>query len=447
MLTVFATELNLTQSELDALLAKVDALRGQMKSLKAAQNKAFKVVDNLKNLVSELPEMAIAELKKEILSLFPSNPEPTKDSAEIFTNFVTEIPKTEVTTPEIAKNEEVNDRWNSADFEPLEYQAENNGQPNLLRPTTTEPPEPDDFANNDNAIDLSAYREAWEQWEKTNRPVKVTIAPVEEEAIDDDSWPEIEPITPVVEQPTAEPAPKPTDNNYAQTEYINDTVCYIKKFDGELLAGYIGTATKKLASEWADLLVLWGCNATARKAQRIGKGIRWEVKITKISMEQLITAANNHPGLYSAVPAGNTDYSKKSLSGNKKTEENLSDSKTVTAQSNLQNESLKATTNQNQANNNDAEDEAIEAKLIDQLGLKLEEDNSDFTCPEWVVWHDNGKGERQAIGRIRKHLTRESNPWLHSDLSGLEITKGLGYPSKYAASRALLAKYQAKADK
>lgn len=65
MLTVFATELNLTQSELDALLAKVDALRGQMKSLKATQNKAFKVVDNLKNLVSELPELAIAELKKE----------------------------------------------------------------------------------------------------------------------------------------------------------------------------------------------------------------------------------------------------------------------------------------------------------------------------------------------------------------------------------------------
>lgn len=65
MLSVFASDLTATQSELEVLLAKVDVLRGQMKSLKAAQNKAFKVVDNLKNLVSELPELAIAELKRE----------------------------------------------------------------------------------------------------------------------------------------------------------------------------------------------------------------------------------------------------------------------------------------------------------------------------------------------------------------------------------------------
>ena len=340
MLSVFASELNSTQSELDSLLAKVDALRGQMKSLKAAQNKALRVVDNLKNLVSELPELAINELKKEILSLFPSDPEPT----EIFTNFVTEVPKTEVTTPEIAKTEEVNDRWNPAHFGELEFNADDNGQLNLLKVATTEPPEPDDYPN------LQDYEAAWAEWEKrlaevapaceklidlsganwqqlkaALKPVRQP-SPVEEEAHDDDQWPEVE------------PAPKTTDNDYAQTEYINDTVCYIKKFDGEILAAYLGTATKKLAQEWADLLVLWGCNATARKAERIGKGIRWEVKITKISMEQLITVANNHPGLYSAVPTGNAEYTKKSTIGNAETKENLDDSKTPQPQSDLQTE-------------------------------------------------------------------------------------------------------------
>lgn len=73
MLTAFATELNSTQSELEALLAKVEALKGQIKSLKSAEKKVLKVVENLKNLVSELPEVAINELKKEILSLFPSD--------------------------------------------------------------------------------------------------------------------------------------------------------------------------------------------------------------------------------------------------------------------------------------------------------------------------------------------------------------------------------------
>lgn len=355
MLTVFATELNSTQSELETLLAKVDALRGQMKTLKAAQNKALKVVDNLKNLVSELPELAINELKREILSLFPSDPEPT----EIFTNFVTEIPKTEVTTPEIAKNEEVFDRWNPAHFGELEFNADDNGQLNLLKVATTEPPEPDDYPNlqdyeaawaewekrlaesapaSEKLIDLSG--ENWEQLKAALKPV-LQPAPVEEEAHDDDQWPDVE------------PAPKTTDNDYAQTEYLNDTLCYIKKYDGEVLAAYIGTATKKLASEWADLLVLWGCNATARKAERIGRGIRWEVKITKISMEQLITVANNHPGLYSSVPQGNTEYTKKAMSGNEKTGENSSDLNQQLPQSDLPKESAEIITEQKA--NEDAE--------------------------------------------------------------------------------------------
>ncbi|MFB2834996.1 hypothetical protein [Floridanema evergladense] len=344
MLSVFASELNSTQSELDTLLAKAEALRGQMKTLKAAQNKAFKVVDNLKNLVSELPELAIAELKKEILSLFPSDPEPSKETTEIFTNFVTEVPKTEVTTPEITKTEEVNDRWNPAHFGDLEFNADDNGQLNLLKVATIEPPEPDDFLVG-NVIDLQQYKEAWAEWEKQNKPVKAATAPVEE-AIDDDNWPEVEPVTPVVEQPTVEPAPKTTDNDYAQTEYINDTVCFIKKHNGEILAGYIGTATKKLASEWADLLILWGCNSEARKAERIGRGIRWEVKVTKISMEQLITVANNHPSLYSPVPQGNIEYTKKSTTGNEKTGENSSDLNQPQLQSNSPSANYETTTDQ-----------------------------------------------------------------------------------------------------
>jgi prefoldin subunit 5 len=83
MLTAFATELNSTQSELEALLAKVEALKGQIKTLKAAENKVLKVVENLRNLVAQLPEVAINELKKEILSLFPSESEPIKEPAPV----------------------------------------------------------------------------------------------------------------------------------------------------------------------------------------------------------------------------------------------------------------------------------------------------------------------------------------------------------------------------
>jgi len=289
---------------------------------------------------------------------------------ETFTNFVTEIPKTEVTTPKIAKNEEVNDRWNPAHFGELEFNAEDNGQLNLLKVATVEPPEPDDYPN------LQDYEAAWAEWEKRlaeSAPaseklidlsgenweqLKAALKPVRqpspvEETIDDDQWPEVDPVAPVVEQPTVETAPKTTDNDYAQTEYINDIVCYIKKHNGEILAAYIGTATKKLASEWADLLILWGCNAEARKALRIGKGIRWEVKITKISMEQLITVANNHPGLYSSVPQGNQEYTKKLTNGNEKTGVNSSDLNQPQPQSNLPKESAEIITEQKA--NEDAE--------------------------------------------------------------------------------------------
>jgi len=373
MLAVFTSELESTQSELETLLAKVDALRGQMKSLKAAQNKALKVVDHLKNLVSELPELAIAELKKEILSLFPSDQAEAKESApiiEVFTNFVTEVPETEVTTPETAKNEEVNDRWNPADFEPMEYQAENNGQLNLLQPTTTEPPEPDDYP------DLASFEAAWTEWKMQQEgeaeeelahvcakdffnaidlsgtiweELKAALKPVRqpkqslivkgevtsvEEALDDDQWPEVE------------PTPKTTENNYTTTEYLNDTVTFIKKYDGEILAGYIATAKRELASDWAECLSLWGCRAEGRKAKRFGKGIRWEVKVTKISMEQLITVANHHPGLYCAVPKQSEQLNMKNLLKNRKreTNENLGDSKQLQNESPLPSENCGTTT-------------------------------------------------------------------------------------------------------
>ncbi|MFB2877179.1 hypothetical protein [Floridanema aerugineum] len=378
MLSVFATELTTTQSELETLLAKVDALRGQMKSLKANQAKVSKFIDNCKNLLTELPELAIAELKKEILSLFPSYQAETKESApvnEVFPNFVTEVPKTEFTTPEIAKTEEVKDRWNPAHFEPMEYQAENNGQFNLLQPTTTEPPEPDDYSNlqdfeaaweawekkevavcsaplpQDNLIDLSG--ESWEQLKVSLKPIHVSKpqtasflivkgepTPVTEEAAtdDDDQWPEVEPVTPEVEPPK--------ENDFATTEYLNDTVMFIKKHSGEILAGYIACMNRGLASDWAECLNLWGCNAEFRKAKRFGKGIQWEVKITKISIEQLITVANNHSSLYSSVPAGNQENAKKFLSGKAETNENLSDSKTLQPQSNLPKENSEITTEQ-----------------------------------------------------------------------------------------------------
>lgn len=353
MLSVFASELNSTQSELDTLLAQVSALRGQMKSLKANQAKVSKFIDNCKNLLTELPELAINELKEEILSLFPIDPEPAK----VFTNFVTEVPETEVTTPKIAKNEEVNDRWNPAHFGDLHFNAEDNGQLNLLQPTTTEPPEPDDYP------DLASFEAAWTEWKLEQEgeaeeelahvcakdffnaidlssanweELKTALKPVRqpkqflivkgkvtsvEEVLDDDQWPEVE------------PAPKTTENNYTTTEYLNDTVMFIKKYDGELLAGYIACAKRELATDWMECLALWGCRAEARKAKRFGKGIRWEVKVTKISMEQLITVANHHGSLYDSVPKQSEQLNMKPASenGNVETKEIIRNSASETS--------------------------------------------------------------------------------------------------------------------
>ncbi|MFB2877267.1 hypothetical protein [Floridanema aerugineum] len=147
MLSIFANELTTQQTELETLLAQAATLRDGIKALKTQQTKVVKIIESLKTLVSELPTTVVAELKAELFNLFsePANltpqittPEPAPAKAlnpqtcdvalhppEIFTNFVTEVPETEVTTPKIPKNEEVFDRWNPADFEPMEYQAEN----------------------------------------------------------------------------------------------------------------------------------------------------------------------------------------------------------------------------------------------------------------------------------------------------------------------------------
>ncbi|MFB2834099.1 hypothetical protein [Floridanema evergladense] len=286
MLTAFATELNSTQSELEALLAKVEALKGQIKTLKAAENKVLKVVENLKNLVSELPEVAINELKKEILSLFPSNPEPTPVT-EVFTNFVTEVPKAEEAQP-----------WNSTHFEPLEFQAEDNGQLNLLQPTTTEPPEPDDYP------DVASFEKAWEEWGKKQPEIETAIAKVN----------------------------------------VSELCFYLKKPNQEIVAAYFAMANRNVGKEWADYLNLMGCIAEVKKAENFANGVRWEVKATRIYHDLILQVDKNRPSLYSNVPAGNAEYTKKSTTGNGKTGENLDDSKTPQLQSNSPKESVEITT-------------------------------------------------------------------------------------------------------
>lgn len=235
------------------------------------------------------------------------------------------------------------------------------------------------------------------------------------------------PPTPQTCEPESQPEPDQAKAYpYCVTEYLNDTVMYIKKDDGELLAGYVATASRELATDWAECLSLWGCRAEARKAKRFGSGIQWEVKATRISMEQLISIANHHGSLYDSVPkrVEQLNMNGASENGNAETKETISESASETSSP-------------------DPEEEAIENRLLDSLGVQLQLDNSDFTCPEWIIWFDSGDTKR-AIGRIRKHLTREQNPWLHSELTGYEISRNLGYPDKYSAARALVAKYQAR---
>ncbi|HEY9298776.1 MAG TPA: hypothetical protein VIQ31_20945 [Phormidium sp.] len=308
MLTAFATELNSTQSELEDLLAKVEALKGQIKSLKAAENKVLKVVENLKNLVAQLPEVAINELKQEILSLFPADckpetqittpePLPAKDLTlqtcvahhppEIFTNFVTEVPKAEEAQP-----------WNPTHFEPLEFQAENNGQLNLLQPSTTEPPEPDDYP------DLASFEKAWEEWGKKQPEIETAIAKVN----------------------------------------VSELCFYLKKPNQEIVAAYFAMANRNVGKEWADYLNLMGCIAEVKKAENFANGVRWEVKATRISHDLILQVDKNRPSLYSSVPAGNSEYTKKSTTGQEKTGENLDDSKTPQLQSNSQPESVEIIT-------------------------------------------------------------------------------------------------------
>lgn len=351
MLTLLDQQTTSLEQTLANLLAQVEEHRAMLKAAKARQQRASRLLDNLKSLIAELPGEAIDQLKSSVLGLFPPEtvqPLPSQGQ-EMLENFVTEVPKADI-------------------------------------------------------IDLSAYRDAWGQWRESIAPVKTT------------------------------------DNDYAQTEYLNDTVCYIKKFNGELLAGYIACAKRELATDWTECLSLWGCRAEARKAKRFGKGIKWEVKVTKISMEQLLTIANHHGSLYDSVPKPleQLNMKNRSVNGNGETDATTTESVTENCSSDVTPPKI-----ENSGTATTDEDDAIENKLLDQLGLSLQLDNSDWTCPEWIVWHQV-HDTKKAIGRIRKHLTREQTPWLHSDMNQYELSRGIGYPDKYSAARALLAKIQAK---
>lgn len=96
MLAIFDAQLTSIDSELLTLQSRLAELKKIKKDLEAKQSKASEALDSLKALTSDLAGEAIDNLKAAVLAIFPSAISENSNSApqtELFTNFVTEVPK------------------------------------------------------------------------------------------------------------------------------------------------------------------------------------------------------------------------------------------------------------------------------------------------------------------------------------------------------------------
>lgn len=118
-------------------------------------------------------------------------------------------------------------------------------------------------------------------------PKQLTIEEVIESAIADNELP-ASPSTTEQQLDKLEEELAGEQMNYTELRHLTSTLAYFRKYDGEIQAAYLGCNSKKLADAWVKQLILWGCDAEARKAKRLqGEGISYEVKIRKIDGDRL----------------------------------------------------------------------------------------------------------------------------------------------------------------
>lgn len=131
--------------------------------------------------------------------------------------------------------------------------------------------------------------------------VPAATEPTSEEIFDA----EVLPHTP--EQAESRVEEKTEQMNYVELVELTPTLSYQRKHDGEIVCAYLGCVNQKLAKDWAECLVLWGCRAEVRKAKRLtGADIKYEVKIWNASIQQLDRVAANHTSPFQSVPAPQT---------------------------------------------------------------------------------------------------------------------------------------------
>lgn len=132
--------------------------------------------------------------------------------------------------------------------------------------------------------------------------VPAATEPTTEEIFDAECLPQAEtPTEPTVEE-TVEQV---NQQNYIELVELTPTLAYQRKHDGEIVCAYLGSANKKLAEQWEELLTLWGCDAQIRTQPKrlTGRDIKYEVKIRKITSSQIESLKATHSSPFQGVPA------------------------------------------------------------------------------------------------------------------------------------------------
>ena len=254
------TTLTIFTPEITTLETQLTALQTQLEELRQAEDIATQLLSTLADTLPRFEKLgAIARIKTALLGLFGETDAPK------FENFLTEVPA--AVSPTI---EEIFDAECLPQPAPKQLTIEG-----AIASATPTPDVPSD-------------------------PSTLTDAELNElETVLAGDTPLLEPA------PTVEPVSATEQMNYIELVELTPTLAYQRKHDGEIVCAYLGSANKRLAEQWQDLLVIWGCDAQIRTQPKrlTGRDIKYEVKIRKITSSQLDTLKATHSSPFQGVPA------------------------------------------------------------------------------------------------------------------------------------------------
>ena len=317
MLAIFDTQINSIESELTALLAKVEAHREKLKVAKARQRKTTKLIDSLKGLISELPTDAITSVRDSILELFPSPQSSTTDDSSGSDSPVLSLGQKVTWTGSDGKGRDgkvaevtplgavidqghVYKPWIEKEFlspvtEPLADAGKNpeeqtfQGQPKKPVSDILIASSPDQLEN--------AFSQVTQIVTDTAATVTPELQSEEQQSKAEDAF-----LATVI-------------NDFCSLVMLSPTVGYIRKergqTSGEIMSSYVACSSQKLAKDWAELIILWGGRTEIRKAERLAEVAKYEIKIWDLSQKRINFLAEHHTDPSSPVPSFPSEFSKK----------------------------------------------------------------------------------------------------------------------------------------